>query len=169
MKNIFVFFTPIRLLIAQAGVSSAMLGAALVAQYGFELHPCELCLYQRYPYVAIIVVVLLALIMCRSAKSRIMAAMLCAALFFIDGGIAFYHSGVELGWFEGPSACSSTSSGPMSLEEMRRQIMQAPLVSCSQAMAHIAGLSLAAWNAIAAFGCGVASVMIVWWGKRHAA
>jgi disulfide bond formation protein DsbB len=58
---------------------------------------------------------------------------------------------VERGWFKGPDACAAAAGGG-SLEDLRRQIMEAPLVSCDQAMGHVLGLSLAEWNTLAAFG-----------------
>ena len=42
-----------RLLFFAAVISAAMLAVVLVAQYGFGLHPCELCMAQRYPYAAV--------------------------------------------------------------------------------------------------------------------
>jgi disulfide bond formation protein DsbB len=142
------------LLLFSAVASALLLGAALVAQYGFNLHPCELCMKQRYPYVAIMAVGLLSAAIYRS-KPAFLAAVLCVLLFLLDGGIAFYHTGVEFGWFPGPADCSNPATGDLTIEEMRRQIMEAPLVPCSQAMAYVFGLSLAAWNAIAAFSLAV--------------
>jgi disulfide bond formation protein DsbB len=150
--------TPKCLLLGAVIASAVMLTAAFAAQYGFGLYPCELCMAQRYPYAAIIVLGLIGCLV-KSPRSRYGIAMLCALLFLIDSGIAFYHTGVELGWFPTPSACSNpASTGHETLEEMRAQIMSAPLVTCNQAMAHIFGLSLAAWNGIGAlaFALGMA-------------
>ena len=36
-------------------MSAAILGAALVSQYGFGLYPCDLCIKQRIPYAVLIV------------------------------------------------------------------------------------------------------------------
>ena len=37
-------------------------GGALVSQYGFGLHPCEMCYWQRWPHQTAIVLALLALV-----------------------------------------------------------------------------------------------------------
>lgn len=144
-------------LLLAALFSAMMLSAAFVAQYGFHLHPCDLCIKQRYPYAAIVAIGIGAAFFLKSARAQRLALMLVALLFVVDGGIAFYHAGVELGWFPGPSGCSSASTGNETLEDLRRQIMEAPLVTCDQAMAHVLGLSLAAWNALAAFFAAAAT------------
>ena len=151
------------LLLLASTASLALLAAAFVAQYGFQLHPCHLCLLQRYPYAAIAALGLMAAWLPLSPRARFFALALCGALFFIDGAIAVYHAGVELQWFPGPTACSNNGSAGESLEEMRRAIMAAPLVTCDQAMAQLFGLSMAAWNAIAAFSLG--AITFFMWRK----
>lgn len=134
-----------KILLLQAIASASMLAGALISQYGFSLFPCELCLLQRYPYAAVIALSLLAWLM-RREKLFFYAVLLNMALFALDAGIAFYHVGVEYDIFAGPDACSAMSGGEQTLEEMRAAILNAPLVSCKQAMAYFFGLSMAAWN-----------------------
>lgn len=129
-----------------AFVSAAILAGALAGQYWLGWFPCELCLYQRYPYVAVIILAILVWRMAPARQRHALAAI--AVLLAGNSGLAFYHAGVEYGWFTGPSACSSPAGGAQSLEELRAQIIGAPLVSCSQALAYVLGLSLAVWNVI---------------------
>lgn len=160
MKAIFKEKFNIRnVLFAVAAFSAAMLAGALTGQYGLGWHPCDLCIMQRYPYAAIIAIGLGAGFFLRSARAQWWVLLLCIVLLWVDAGIAFYHTGVELEWFKGPDACSNADSGEMTLEEMRRAILNAPLVSCSQAMAYVMGLSLAAWNTI--FASIMAVVLMV--------
>lgn len=150
-----------RRLLALAGLLSvAFLAVALVSQYGFGLFPCELCIKQRVPY-ALIAIIALPVAMMKGVGAGVRRAVvwLCALLFLVDAGIAFYHTGVELHWFPGPSSCTA-STEPQTLEEMRRAILEAELVSCDQPMAHVMGLSMAAWNGIAALGSG----LLMLWG-----
>ncbi len=147
----------LRALVMLMGLAAAgLLGVALVGQYGFSLHPCELCLYQRYPY-ALIALLGLAAWFIASPKLLKCMALLGVALFLLDGGIAIYHAGVELGWFPGLAGCSNHASQGQTLEQMRAEIMHAPLVTCDQAMIHVWGLSMAAWNAMAALVLAVVS------------
>ncbi len=146
-----------RLVWLAAGLSACFLGFALVSQYGFGLFPCELCLAQRKPYMAIIA---LGVVSCFVKRRRglLVIAVLCTMLFFVDSGIAGYHAGVEQHIFKGPSACTANTE-PQTLEEMRQALLDAELVSCDQPMAHFLGLSMAAWNAVVAFLSAVAMLL----------
>lgn len=152
--NISAFMEPRRLVWLSAGLSALFLGFALVSQYGFGLYPCELCLAQRVPYALIMALGVVAFFV-KQPRGWMRLAVACAALFLIDAGIAYYHFGVELHIFKGPSACTA-STEPQTLEEMRQQLLNAALVSCDQPMVHVLGLSMAGWNALAAGACGAA-------------
>ena len=142
-----------RLVWLAAGLSAVFLGVALVSQYGFGLFPCELCLAQRKPYMIIIALGVMAFFV-KSSKGLRGLAVLCLLLFWADAGLAGYHAGVEQHIFKGPSACTANTE-PQTLEEMRKALLEAELVSCDQPMVHVLGLSMAAWNAVAAFLSGV--------------
>src|SRR3546814_19936913 len=74
-------------------VSVAMLAAAFGFQHLGGLHPCELCIWQRWPYVATAAVALVALTLPRSGR---LAAIGLAGLVFLGGaGIAAFHVGVR--------------------------------------------------------------------------
>ncbi len=143
------------ILLLQAAAAFAALIMAFIAQYFFLLHPCELCIFQRYPYAVIIIIAIVG----AWRKPQLIPVLICVALFALDAGIAFYHAGVELDIFKGPDGCSNNSSGEQTLEEMRAAILNAPLVSCKQAMAYFLGISMAAWNGIYASFC--ASLAII--------
>jgi disulfide bond formation protein DsbB len=138
----------VQLLLAAGFLSSSALLVALVAQYGFGLYPCTLCIYQRIPYALMIALVVVGLLY---SQWRGHIAWLCALLFLVGAGIAAYHSGVEYGIFTGPTACSNSSESGQTLEELRAAILNAPLVSCSQAMVYVLGLSIASWNMFYSF------------------
>src|SRR3982074_1267632 len=83
--------------------SAAVLGTALLSQYWGGLQPCELCLLQRWPWDAAIVISLVAaLARGRPAPPRV--ALVLAGTFTVSVAFAFYHLGVEQHWFAGPSA-----------------------------------------------------------------
>lgn len=84
-----------------AAIAAAALGMALMGQYVFHLHPCELCIWQRYPYGIVIVLGLIgfaASFKCREAVAGIMG--LIGLTFIANSIIAFYHTGVELHWWK---------------------------------------------------------------------
>lgn len=85
-----------------AGAGSA---ALLLAALGFQIigyAPCELCVLQRWPHV---VAVIIALAVVLTGRVRILA-ILGALAVATSMAIAIYHSGVEIGWWEGPATCS---------------------------------------------------------------
>lgn len=146
--------TGMTLLLLLGLVSAAMLGAALLSQYAFGLAPCTLCHWQRWAHIAVIALAVIGLAACRmagrdsAARARIAGFALGAvALGFLAGaGIAGFHAGVELHWWEGTSTCGSGT--PQSLDDLKAQLMAAPLVRCDEVAFAFAGISMAGWNGI---------------------
>jgi disulfide bond formation protein DsbB len=66
-----------------------------------------------------------------------------------SAGIGAYHTGVERGWWEGPSTCTSGSISGLSTEDLLNQIMAAPLVRCDEVPWDFLSLSMASWNMLA--------------------
>jgi len=113
-------------------VSAAVVGAALLFQYVGGIAPCELCLYERWPYYGAAALALVATVIGNPAVSRLVLAL--AALAFLAGaGLAFYHVGVEQHWFAGPAACTAGNTvPPANFEEYKRRLMQQQVVACDQ-------------------------------------
>ncbi len=131
--------------------SAIVLGAALLSQYWGGLAPCELCLLQRWPWEAAIALALVALI-AGSRAALPWVALLLAIVFALGAAVAFYHVGVEQHWFAGPSACTASSGGAMTLEDMKRQILGTAPVLCDRVQWALFGVSLAGWNLLASLG-----------------
>ena len=125
--------------------SAAVVGGALLFQYIGGLQPCELCLYERWPYYAMMVLSVLALAAGRPGVSAWVAG-LAALVFLASAGLAFYHVGVEQHWFAGPSACTGASPGSGSVEDFRKQLMAQQPVRCDEPQWALFGVSLAGWN-----------------------
>lgn len=128
--------------------SAAILGAALLSQYWGGLAPCELCLKERWPWSAAIVVSLIVLLVGRRPALP-WVALLLAVVFAAGATLAFYHVGVEQHWFAGPSACTAPSSGAMTLAQMEQQIRGTAPVMCDRVQWALFGVSLAGWNLLA--------------------
>ncbi len=131
--------------------SAIVLGTALLSQYWGGLAPCELCLLQRWPWAAAIAISLVALIAGRGALLPWVALGL-ALIFVLGVVVAFYHVGVEQHWFAGPSACTASGGGAMTLEDMKRQILGTAPVLCDRVQWSLFGVSLAGWNLLASLG-----------------
>jgi disulfide bond formation protein DsbB len=122
---------------------AALLGGALFSQYFGGLYPCEMCYWQRWPHGAAILLAIGAFVSPARARPLVLLA---ALAILISGVIGVYHAGVEIGWWEGITVCTTNSAS--SLEE----ILKVPLVRCDQVQWAFLGLSLAAWNAIFSIG-----------------
>ena len=132
-------------------VPVALLGGALGSQYLGGLHPCEMCIWQRWPHVAAIILAGVAFTSsAESARSRTLT-MLAAVAIAISGAIGAYHAGVEAKIFEGLTSCTALAGGA-STADMLKQITQAPLVRCDQVQFSFLGISMAGWNAIISLG-----------------
>lgn len=120
------------------------LAGALVSQYGFGLHPCELCIYQRIPYI-VLIVFSVALFFCRKDEKLCrLLLILCVVAFLVDSGIAFYHVGVEKHWWEFGKCAGKFDMS--SFESFKNSVMNAPNVKCSDVQFSFLGLSMAGWN-----------------------
>ena len=128
--------------------SVGALGTAFVAQYVFDLWPCVLCLYQRWPYVAVIVIALAGLVF----KNRYGPGpflFLCAVGFLATAAIGGYHVGVEQGWWEGTAECVGDTGSATSLQDLKAKIMSTPIVRCDEVAWSFLGISMAGYNVIA--------------------
>ncbi len=137
--------------------SLLVVGGALGFQYIGGLRPCELCLYQRWPYYAVAGIGLIAAL---AGDRRVSGAvlLLAALLFAIDAGLAFYHAGVEQHWFAGPGACTGLALKAGSVEDLQAQLLATPPVRCDQIQWSLFGISLAGWNVVAALALTIFSL-----------
>lgn len=133
-------------LIASAGV----LGAALLSQYWGGLTPCELCLYERWPWAAAVVIAFVAtMVASRSAMPWV--AGLLALVFAAGSALAFYHVGVEQHWFAGPAACTAPAGAANTVAALEAQLLHQQPVRCDRPAWTWFGVSLAGWDLVAAF------------------
>lgn len=134
------------ILLAAAGSAALMIGA-LAFQYIGQMPPCKLCYWQRYPHVAAIAIGALAMV-----TGWRLLAWLGAIAAFASAAVGAYHTGVERGWWEGPSTCTSGPVGGLSGEDLMAQIMAAPLVRCDEVPWELFTLSMASWNMLISLG-----------------
>ncbi|HVA13755.1 MAG TPA: disulfide bond formation protein B [Stellaceae bacterium] len=143
-------------LVLVAGI--VVIAAALMTQYVGGLVPCELCLYERWPYYAGISVTALALLAFRVRPVAISLTAAVVLIYAASGALGFYHVGVERHWFEGPSACTSPTKQATTIDELRAQLLATQPVLCDQPQWSFHGLTLAGLNFIASLGLALASL-----------
>lgn len=129
-----------------AGGSAALLLGALAFQYVGGLAPCKLCYWQRYPHALAIAIGVLALWL----GGRTLA-WLGALAALATAGVGLYHTGVERGWWEGPTSCSGAGAGLGGLNGSDLLSTDGPVnvVMCDQVAWQMFGLSMASWNMLA--------------------
>jgi disulfide bond formation protein DsbB len=139
--------------------SAIVLGTTLLSQYWGGLAPCELCLVQRWPWAAAIVIALVVVLVGERAELA-WVALLFGLVFAISVVLAFYHVGVEQHWFAGPTACTASEGGAMTVEQMKQQILGTAPVLCDRPAWTLFGVSLAGLNLLASLimtGCCLAA------------
>ena len=134
-------------------VPAALLAGAYVAQYAFGLPPCEMCWWQRYPH---FVAVALAALAWATKRDALVA--LAGVAILVSGAIGGFHAGVEYGWWEGMTACTTLAgSGGDALDA----IMNAPIVRCDVAPWTLGGISLAGFNFLISTATGLAILALI--------
>ena len=124
-----------------------VLGTALASQYIGGLQPCELCLYERWPYYAIVVVMLLAMLSRNPGIAR--AALVLSTLIFLGStALAAYHVGVEQHWIEGPTACTGDLGNAASPDALLQTLQGRQPVQCDVVQWSFHGISLAGLNVV---------------------
>ncbi len=141
-------------------VPGGLLVGALGSQHIGGLNPCEMCLWQRWPHLAAVVLAGLSLAAPRLARPLTVLAALAIA---VSGAIGAFHAGVEQGWWEGLTTCSTVATGATP-EELLKSIMATPLIRCDQIQWTFVGLSLAAWNALLSL---LTAGAILWLTKKR--
>ncbi|MGQ9368475.1 disulfide bond formation protein B [Azospirillum sp. A39] len=137
-----------------AVASAGVLIAALFFQYALGYQPCVLCIWQRWPYVAVLVFAGLALLLRRRRGVGDALLVACGLALLVNVGIAAYHVGVEQHWWTGTPGCGVP--GPAdSLEALRAQVMSAPIVRCDEVAWSLFGISMAGYNVVISLALAV--------------
>ncbi len=144
-------------ILALAG-PAMVLGAALLSQYVGGLAPCEMCLWQRWPHAAAIALAALALLLGRGRPAALLLLLGALAL-LVGSGLGVFHAGVELAWWEGPTACSGGPATGLSAAEFVERLKAAPLVRCDVVAWSFLGLSMAGWNAVLSAGLAALTLL----------
>ena len=125
--------------------SSFVLIFAFIIEHQLGHKPCKLCLYQRIPY---FLSILLIIKMFFTKKYERFTLLILFLVFMSSATLAFYHFGIEQGFFNESLACTAGDlSKTLSKEELLQQLKQNS-ISCKDVSFRMLGLSLAAINTI---------------------
>ena len=119
--------------------------STLIIQHWLGHEPCKLCLYERIPYFLSILLIIKIIFIEKYKKITLLILFL---VFMCSTVLAFYHFGIEQGFFSESLACTSGDlSKTLSKEELLQQL-KLNSISCKDVSFRIMGLSLAAINTI---------------------
>ena len=146
----------ILLVIILSFISLAIISALLI-QHWLGHEPCKLCLYERIPYFLSILLIVKILFIKEYEKITLF---ILSIVFIGSAALAFYHFGIEQGFFiESPVCESQDLSKILSKEDLLEQIKQNS-ISCKKVSFRVLGLSLAAINTI--FSLILSFIFIRW-------
>tara|TARA_B110000211_G_scaffold176779_1_gene199793 strand:+ start:583 stop:1059 length:477 start_codon:yes stop_codon:yes gene_type:complete len=121
------------------------LSAAYFIQYLLGYKPCNLCLIERIPYFAAVILVSFIFIINRFEK----IISIIVLLFFLFGAVvSFYHFGIEQGFFSESLVCNLGKADNLSKQELLKQLESSSIVSCKDVTFAFLGISLATINTI---------------------
>ncbi len=142
-------------LILAAGGSVAMLfGAMVVFERMLDLPPCAMCIWQRWPHAAAVLIGILAVFI----RGRVLPY-LGALAAFSTAAIGVFHFGVEHKYWNGPSSCTGSGLSGISATDLLAVDSGPKLVMCDQISWEFLWISMPGWNAI------ISLVLVYFWIK----
>lgn len=144
-------------------ISVLSLTFAFFVEYVLKIPPCTLCIYQRIPYVALIIIGLYGIYSDRFPQ--IIFVLIIAAI-LSSIAISGYHSAVERGLFAGSSICNPDVIMPddLSIEQIKEMLYNREVATCTKAPFRIIFLSMTEWNCL--FNIGL--LLFLFYIKRYA-
>ena len=119
--------------------------SAFIIEYWLGHQACKLCLYERIPYFLSILLIVKIFFIKGNEKITLL---ILSLVFIISSVLAFYHLGIEQGFFKESLACTAGNlSETLTKEELLKQLSQ-NTISCKDVSFRIFGFSLAAINTI---------------------
>ena len=132
-------------LIVILAIISLTLISALIIQYWLGHEPCKLCLYERIPYFLSMLLIIKILFIKKYEK---ITFLILSLVFIGSAALAFYHFGIEQGFFSESLVCATGDlSKALSKEELLEQL-KLNSISCKNVSFRVLGLSLAGINTI---------------------
>jgi len=125
-------------------ISVIAITSALIAEYIFNLQPCELCLKQRHPYYLIVVVSLIIFFIPVFQKLFLYILIQLGTIYGIFYSV--WHVGVENKLLKGPSGCTAGLSNSSSTADLKEQILSKQVISCDEVVWSFFGISAASLN-----------------------
>jgi len=121
------------------------LSIAYFTQYVLGHQPCNLCLIERIPYFAALILISLIFIINKFEK---LISIIVLLFFFFGAVISFYHFGIEQGFFSESLVCNLKNNENLTKDQLLKQLEGSSVISCKDVSFRVLGLSLATINTI---------------------
>ena len=134
-----------KLLLTLLILISLILVTAYLIEYQLNYQPCKLCIYERVPYIFSIFLIIKIFFFKGYEKATLLVLSL---IFFASSILAFYHFGIEQGFFQESSVCGvKNMTESITKEDLLKQLSE-KTISCKDVTFKIFGLSLTSINIV---------------------
>lgn len=139
------------ILVAAGGSLALLLGAYYWESQGYP--PCPMCWWQRYPHFMAVAAGAVGLFV-RGPLLPVLGALAAVT----SSALGVLHTGVERGWWEIQTECTTAGGGLGSMSGADLLSLDGDrAVMCDQVSWEYLGLSMASWNAL------LSAVLVVAW------
>jgi disulfide bond formation protein DsbB len=150
--------------VAIALIAAATLAGAWFFELVLDIRPCPLCLEQRYAYyLAVPIAVLVTIAAAKDApRPLLLLGLAILALAALGNAVlGTYHSGVEWGFWQGPTDCTGPVGNLGSAGSLLSRLDSVKVIRCDEVQWRWLGVSLAGYNVLisllmaAVASCGI--------------
>ncbi len=142
-------------------ISFFSLAAALYVEYILGFKPCILCLYQRLPYIAALLIILIAFFY----ENKKIILIFLAFTFMINIVLSGYHVSIEKEFVEPIFSCAGKDTDALEKEEILKSLNNIQ-PDCKDVDFSLFGISLATLNFINSFVLATIVVYIFKYAKK---
>tara|TARA_X000000368_G_C22997474_1_gene697339 strand:- start:483 stop:947 length:465 start_codon:yes stop_codon:yes gene_type:complete len=139
-------------------ISFLSLSFAYFVEFVLHHQPCNLCLFERIPYLGSLVLISLLLILKKGEKIILSTV---ALLFLFGTIVSFYHFGIEQGFFEESLVCNLGNSQTFSNTSELLANLEKTRISCKDVTFKIFGFSLASINTVLSLVLSVTVIRLI--------
>ena len=124
---------------------SFILFSAFIIEHRLGHQPCKLCLYERIPYFLSVLLIIKIFFISTYERETLL---ILSLVFIISTCLAFYHFGIEQGFFKESLVCNTeNSNNALSAEDLLKKLKK-DTVSCKDVTFTLFGFSLATFNTV---------------------
>jgi disulfide bond formation protein DsbB len=153
-------------------IALTALGTVWIAQLRFGVHPCHLCLEQRYAYYVVVPLSTVTIFAAsyHAPRNLLTAAFIALALImFANAALGTYHAGVEWKWWAGPRDCSGALPDLGSARDLATRINNTNIARCDVAVRPLFGISFAGYDTLVSMLLALVAVFGALTAQRDAA